>query len=273
MRASWVCTNRLTKEADRGDADAQTRLGLDYLYGVTLYRDGSKTEKDFVAAEKWLTRAAEQGHAWAQYRLGKIYFIEECEKTDYWKAIKWLLSFEGKALKSEQLSAGAEQQALRMAIAEAQYALGEIYYQETNPDDDFIPFDFCSPKDTTMPASLIKDYSTARAWYHKAAERDNKEAQYQLAGMYHAGRGGPQDYTEAAAWYQKAAENGHNKAPRALGRIYIKLDNSISAHMWFNVAGDAKARDSVGKTMTSHQIITAQKLATEWVRMWRQPSK
>jgi uncharacterized protein len=56
----------LTPLADRGDAVAQTKLGLIYIRGEGVPRDD-------VAALGWLTRAAEQDQSEAQFELGVMY--------------------------------------------------------------------------------------------------------------------------------------------------------------------------------------------------------
>jgi hypothetical protein len=54
-----------------------------------------------------------------------------------------------------------------------------------------------------------------------------------------------------------------------LGELYTRMDNLISAHMWFNLgAADdrpqaAERRDSLAKRMTTAQIVEAQKLARD----------
>lgn len=52
--------------AEKGDRDAQYKLGL-------LYLTGNGALQDFAEAAKWLKLAAEQSHGLAQYELGMIY--------------------------------------------------------------------------------------------------------------------------------------------------------------------------------------------------------
>jgi TPR repeat protein len=56
----------LTPLADRGDAVAQTKLGL-------IYTRGEGVARDDAAALGWLTRAAEQNQSEAQFELGVMY--------------------------------------------------------------------------------------------------------------------------------------------------------------------------------------------------------
>jgi TIR domain/Sel1 repeat len=53
-----------------------------------------------------------------------------------------------------------------------------------------------------------QDYAQAMAWYRKAADQGNADAQYNIGVLYHNGRGVRQDYAQAKAWFQKAADQG-----------------------------------------------------------------
>jgi TPR repeat protein len=55
------------KAAERGNADAQLRLGALYAKGL----DGLK--QDWVEAKKWFLKAAEQGNSLAQLNMGQMY--------------------------------------------------------------------------------------------------------------------------------------------------------------------------------------------------------
>jgi TPR repeat protein len=68
--------------ADRGDAKAQTCLGLMYLNGYGVPQDDA-------AARKWFRKAADQGDAKAQYLLGVIYEAGEGVPKDTAEGTKW----------------------------------------------------------------------------------------------------------------------------------------------------------------------------------------
>ncbi|HCC53716.1 MAG TPA: sel1 repeat family protein [Desulfobulbaceae bacterium] len=69
--------------AQRGEADAQYYLGRLYYYDVKGVR------KDYRMSAKWFHRAARQGHAAAQYKLGGMYFSGRGVNPDDRKASKW----------------------------------------------------------------------------------------------------------------------------------------------------------------------------------------
>ena len=68
--------------ADKGNADAQEKIGR-------LYERGKGLPKDFTQAEYWYRKAAEQGDPAAQARLGFMYRIGEGVTRDPKQAAKW----------------------------------------------------------------------------------------------------------------------------------------------------------------------------------------
>lgn len=69
--------------AERGNAQAQSRLGFMYEYGFGV-------PKNYEAAAFWTMRAAEQADASAQYRLGLMYDKGLGVPQDYVEAYRWL---------------------------------------------------------------------------------------------------------------------------------------------------------------------------------------
>lgn len=71
--------------ADKGEADSEYNLGVEYILGTAVPADPAK-------ATEMLTRAAEKGHADAMAELGKVYFRAEAAAAspDYSAAYTWL---------------------------------------------------------------------------------------------------------------------------------------------------------------------------------------
>jgi uncharacterized protein len=68
--------------AAKGDAKAQTKLGL-------MYYEGEGVAEDYSEALKWFQLAAAQGYAEAQFNLGGMYGLGEEVKQDDAEAVKW----------------------------------------------------------------------------------------------------------------------------------------------------------------------------------------
>ena len=79
--------------AEKGDARAQSNLGI-------LYFNGKGVLKDYSQAVKWLKLAAEQNEPEAQYILGKIYaegdgVIKSFKNAKYWTKLAYENNFNG----------------------------------------------------------------------------------------------------------------------------------------------------------------------------------
>lgn len=87
-----------------------------------------------------------------------------------------------------------------------------------------------------------KDDQQAVAWYRKAAEQGDAQAQYVLGLMYFDGRGVVQDDQQAQAWYRKAAEQGYASAQVNLGLMHVSgrgvPKDDAQAVAWLRKAAD-----------------------------------
>jgi TonB family protein len=80
------------------------------------------------------------------------------------------------------------------------------------------------------------------AWYSRAADKGDSEAQNAIGYLYQQGRGVTQDYAKAMAWYRKAADQGNAQAESNIGSLYEKglgvpQDHS-EAEAWYKKAAD-----------------------------------
>ena len=102
--------------------------------------------------------------------------------------------------------------------------------------------------DTADQASLgdyyfgNKEYKEALKYYHKAAEKRQTHAEFQLGVMYARGLGVSQDWKTAYEWWHKAANGGHPDAQINMGLvsregIYVSRDMGESFR-WFREAAD-----------------------------------
>jgi len=181
-----------------------------------LYQEGKQAceNENYAAAFPLLEKAAEKGHAEAQYELGRLYFHGHGVSQDLTKAAEWT------------------RKAAEQGVAEAQFNLGASYY---NGD------------------GVSQDYSKAVEWFRKAAEQGVARAQFNLGASYYSGIGVSEDYSKAVEWTRKAAEQGLAEAQYNLGISYFYgkgvSPNCLKAVEWFRKAaeqGDAKAQYFLG---------------------------
>lgn len=91
--------------------------------------------------------------------------------------------------------------------------------------------------------------SAAAAWYRRAADGNDAEAQFRYARHLFQGKGLPRDRKGALDWFTKAAKQNHAAAQREVGKILLfgagKKPNFLAAKDWLNKAaqaGDAEAQ-------------------------------
>mmetsp|Transcript_111496 Transcript_111496/g.296329 ORF Transcript_111496/g.296329 Transcript_111496/m.296329 type:complete len:377 (-) Transcript_111496:115-1245(-) len=183
----------LTEAAEAGLAKAQFNAAMLYHEGVGL------EEPDLVAHAYWLKRAADGGHAQAQYRLGDLLLSgAELKKNETWAA--------------QYLEPAAEQGHVR-----AQEAIGLMYRTGTGVE---------------------LDTETAAGWLTKAAQDGDALSAYTLGCMIRVGEsGGRPDPELALYWLTKAADQGHIQAAEDLAVMLLsgegtEPDEQGSAY-WF----------------------------------------
>lgn len=179
--------------------------------------------KDKLQAAVWFRKAAEQGHAEAQYRLAEMYAGGEGVGFSLKQALKWF------------------RRAAEQGNAAAQYKMGIL----------------CMEGETRPP-----DMAQAMEWFRKAAEQGSAEAQYNLGVMYAGGEGVPPDMAQALKWFRKAAEQGNAAAQNYLGIMYCNgygvAKDRHEAARWFRKAADQGQRNAL-EAMRQEEIAGADK--------------
>ncbi|MBQ7502630.1 sel1 repeat family protein [bacterium] len=162
---------QLKKDAESGGSDALYKLGL--LYYSEKNNRFLNYETLVSAALNCWKKAALQGHAGAQYCLGKHY-SDHC--FSHAEAVKWLLM----AADQGDIHAMYELSFIMYNYI-CKYNIGII---NVDPDK---AFELCS----------------------KAAEQGYPKAQLLLGKMYAKGIGTEADAAQAEKWYEKAMQNGN----------------------------------------------------------------
>ena len=146
-----------------------------YIRTMPRRRDGSR-------------RAAEQGHAPAQFNLGDMYRNGQGVLQDYAKAARWF------------------RRAAERGDAPSQFNLALMYQ---------------------WGEGTVQDYTQAVKWYRRAAEQGLPEAQINLGIMYETGKGVAQNLIQAHKWFNLAATrfsaSERSGAVRARARVALRL--------------------------------------------------
>lgn len=280
----------LRPKAEAGDPLAQFEMGKAYEEGMASSGKspaGDGTQKDqFIdlgKASTWYEKAANQGNAEAQYRLGMLWLPSKTDgpsdapkqrPQDAAKAAAWL----EKAAKQKHAEAAyqlaqfvesgsvVDQKEFWAAFvnyliaaekghAGAQYAVGLSYYQGApqNPQgtctDPRAGRPLNDPKSPMRPCLADKDPATAALWWEKAAEQGHATAMFKLAGLLYRGDGVQQNRQAALQWLMRSAEKGDSEAQWSLGQQYLKGQmlprNDALAVKWFEKS--AQQGDAMGQ--------------------------
>lgn len=179
-----------------------------------------KTRRNYASdALQLLRQVAEQGDAYACYRIGKHYENGDFGQVDKQRALEWyktsvdLRSPEamvalGRLLreaypsdvKAPQLSAKLFNRAAELGSKSGFGALGNAY-----ADGNGVP----------------RNGAKALEYYSKASEMGLISADVGIGDMYRDGLAMPRDYNKAFQYYQKAANNGSKSGMQRLARMGV----------------------------------------------------
>jgi TPR repeat protein len=207
---SSMSPDDLRKRAEQGDPDAQIVLGLAYLSGHGVAPDEAQ-------GWTWFCKPARQGNKKSYAKYGNRYAQGFTEKL---LELKCSAAAQDDAQDKKNPLRDLRERAER-GDAEAQYELGRSY--------------------ASGEFGLKRDRAQAAAWYRKAAEQGNTDAQFWLGILYDRPDDDGNDAL-AVAWYRKAAERGDSRAQYYLGTKYIQgrgvEKNDAQALAWFRKAAE-----------------------------------
>jgi TPR repeat protein len=218
---------------------------------ANMHEHGSGVPKTQAAAIEWYVKAARQGNAQAQYRIGWACFnYDRSEENRATTAVKWFTRAAGQGhLNAQNILGHMYQQGKKVEKDEVkavewlskaaegghpcgQYSLGMMYL---------------------FSKMVKKDVNKAVEWFTKAAEQGYLNAQNILGYMYQRGEKVEKDEVKAVEWLSKAAEGGHARAQYSLGMMYlfsemVKKDVNKAVE-WFTKAaeqGEINAQHCLG---------------------------
>jgi hypothetical protein len=161
--------------------------------GLRNYNEGDK-----AAAVKALEFAADQGHALASWKLGRMYAQGDGVPRDDLKAFEYFSRI------ADENADEAPDSPRASVVAGAFVALGTYLL------------------DGIGDSSVSKNPEKAAELYLYAASYfGDSNAQYSLAQLYLKGRGVDRDERQAARWFNLAAEKGHAGAQALLGTMLL----------------------------------------------------
>jgi len=243
----------LISQAKKGNANAQTELGIKYLFGREI-------EQDIDRSAQWFRAAAQQDSAEAQYYLGVIDDMGLVSTKNFKKAVKWY------------------RKSAKLGFADAQFTLGRIYEvgggekREVKSLYDRNVLE--GPELYVDPEEFVQE--EARQEFDSKDRLRSFGDQRNLNRNYERGYTIEIDYAESFNWYEKAALQGHPQSQIKLGVLYAKGQgtekNIISALSWLTIATHEEGSDKLVQlvdkfkaSMTAEQIDEAERYAQSWL--------
>jgi len=160
-------------------------------YEVAIrFADGRGVRQNSEEAARWLDRAAKQGLAPAQFRLGTFYEKGIGVKKDLAMA--------------RDLYIGAA----KRGNGKAMHNLAVLYAEGINGPP---------------------DYRAAARWFREAANHGIADSQYNLGILYARGIGVEQNLAESYKWFALAADQGDKEAAKKRDELAAKLDQQSLA--------------------------------------------
>jgi TPR repeat protein len=225
---------RLTENAQNGDAIAQMNVG-------NIYYKGQGVPQNYANAAKWYIQAAEQGIAEAQCMLGFMYDKGYGVPQNYAEALKWSRKAADQGFATAQLILASMYDNGHGVPQD--YAEAMKWYRKAADQGEAVSQDNLGAM-YERGHGVARDYSEAIRWYRKAAENGDADAENSLGTMYFEGNGVPQNYEEAYAWLSVAAAQSANDA----NKNHMIVEN----------------RDLVATHLTPPALLTAQQHATKY---------
>jgi uncharacterized protein len=171
--------------ANEGNAPAQTGMGI-------LYENGLEVPRDRTQSINWYRKAAGQGDAEAEYRLGEAYVLG---------------SLSGAGL-SRDIGLGLElmKKAASQGNIQSMNSIGSLYQHGL--------------------FGIVKDSNEAYIWYRKAADLGDPIAESRVGSAYEFGQGVEKDSEQAKIWYARSAAEDRKRADN--GDVVSQLSLGLS---------------------------------------------
>ena len=250
-------------EQDRRDEDASRwyrraaergHAEAQYHLGL-MYLNGQRVSQTHDASAYWLRRAADQGHALAQRNLALLYFKGQGVSRNHAATVRWL------------------NRAAVQGCVLAQKDLARVYLKGDGVRDPAAAVSWLQRlaegghRDEQYDLGLMyydgrgcpRDPAVAAKWFRRAAGQWHADAAYRLGLMYRDGRGVPQDFGNAAGWLRRAAASRHVKARFVRDRIY--RTGKLTPH---DPAEQAELADAY---FTGHDMPQDHDAAAVWFRL------
>lgn len=186
----------------------------------SCYSKGTYVEKDDKKAVDWWKKAAKQGHALSQGFLGQAYFTGKGVTMNPSQAVYWYQ-------KSAEQGNTTSQCSLALCYMSGKGVQKDntqaFYWWSKAAEQGFSMAQYWMGVYYSNGWEVAKNMGHAFNWYRKAAEQGHAGAQLCVGYCYYEGEGVSRDYSQAVYWIQKSLDNGETKAKDYLDIAIKKL--------------------------------------------------
>lgn len=273
---------------NKGDAEAQLKLGLKYYFGKGV-------EQDYKKAFELFKKSAEQGNKTAQYNLCIVYGLGRGVEKNEDESFKWLLKSKGitKQYTPEELEFKRLQQKpkelvewlnKRIAMGGKKYllVLAKCYFNGHGVEKDYDKAIKLTVEADNASVESSRDFLASLPWaiskeeckklvepLKNAAENGCLNAQAVLGNMYATGRGVEKNYEKAYKLMLRPAQEGILTAVRDMAYYYLyaqyvkkDLDKAFEWAKKANTFNDGSAQFVMGsiyadKDFKHHDVVKA----------------
>lgn len=236
------------KAAEGNNGDALNELGNFYMNAIGVF-------PDFNIAKQYYIKACEQNNSYAFLNLGNI--LERTQTRINGNDHIWYY-----------------QRAAEKGVPDAQYLLGEYYYDETHLEkNDSLATHWLSLAAAQGHASAQNllgiiheksgDYSIASLWYRRAVENGSGAARVNLGTCYLYGYGVQQDIPAALSLFREAANEGAVGAYMNLALYYYSLQNYELAYQYFKYCAEDFPEANDYLKIISQRSVELEKLSSQ----------
>ena len=235
---SDVCPREATdftaiqQRADANDPAAQTALASCYDLGMHVQPNGKESIR-------WLTQAANQGYAPAEYELGRIYLYGRGIEADYAKALLW------------------ERKAAEQGDPRAQRDLAFMYERGFGVAADpaqaaawnrkaALQGNAAAQLELARKFARVPDCVQAKHWYKEAVALGEPAAMYELGILYLNARCGV-DRNQAFIWLTLGGRFGSEESKTEAARTARALPSAQKKHDLLIVERWIKEHPNIGK--------------------------
>jgi TonB family protein len=200
---------------------------------------GAGVSPSFKDAANWIRKAAEQSHVEAQLYLGFMYIRGNGVRQNLAEGMKWIRKAADQGNPAAQFQVG---QAYFLGNGVPRNFVEGARWFRKAAEQGLVPAQYNLGVAHFQGSGVSKDPVEGMKWLSKAAEKGYIPAQLNLGVSYLEGNGTPRDFIEAAKWLRKASDQGDTSAQCYLGTLYAEglgtEQDPVQAYMWLTLSID-----------------------------------